>query len=201
MATWALRSPMAPRRPTESKPAPRDTYSEKSAPSSAMFHIQLYPPQSTAVRISTTVLWPMANQKPTETGCWPWSKSCLVTLSMAAKWSQSTACRKPKANAMKPCERTMGYVVLQKLRTQNKTPHAKRMPDNSCAARQKIGLEPAPPRPALRPTWGAALPQPWPPSKSRSGAEGPPACAEATRIPIGGRGTANGRSGGMGPLS
>mmetsp|Transcript_1431 Transcript_1431/g.2272 ORF Transcript_1431/g.2272 Transcript_1431/m.2272 type:complete len:303 (-) Transcript_1431:12-920(-) len=42
---------------------------------------------------------PIPNISPTETGIWPWPTSLRVTLSMAAMWSASTACLRPKVQA------------------------------------------------------------------------------------------------------
>ena len=49
-----------------------------------------------AEAIATTEAWPSEKKKPTPTGRWPSCISLRVTLSIAAIWSASTACRKPK---------------------------------------------------------------------------------------------------------
>ena len=47
-------------------------------------------------RLATTTLeWPRANQKPTDTGRLPSAISLRVVLSIAAMWSASKACRMP----------------------------------------------------------------------------------------------------------
>ena len=44
---------------------------------------------------TTAADWPKAKKRPTLTGRWPDCISLRVTLSIAAMWSASTACRRP----------------------------------------------------------------------------------------------------------
>ena len=46
--------------------------------------------------MNTTELWPRLNQNPTLSGRWPSVISLRVVLSMAAMWSASKACRRPR---------------------------------------------------------------------------------------------------------
>lgn len=92
----ALSRPIPASKVTERKPAIAATFSITAFEPD---HISEYPPATAAVSATTTALWPSANQKPTETGVWPRLSSWRVMLSMAAKWSQSTACLRPRTNA------------------------------------------------------------------------------------------------------
>ena len=60
--------------------------------------------------MTTTLEWPSANQKPTDTGRLPSAISLRVVLSMAAMWSASKACRMPSVYAVMP--RPMPYVLV-----------------------------------------------------------------------------------------
>ena len=54
------------------------------------------PPAIIAASTTTTLEWPSANQKPTDTGRLPSAISLRVVLSIAAMWSASKACRIPR---------------------------------------------------------------------------------------------------------
>ena len=72
-------------------------WSSSIAPASARI-----PRASRATMMKTTELWPRLNQNPTLNGRLPSVISFRVVLSMAAMWSASKACRRPRVYAVTP---------------------------------------------------------------------------------------------------
>jgi hypothetical protein len=62
-----------------------------------------------ALSRTTTVECPSEKKKPTATGRFPLCINLRVVLSMAAMWSGSTACRRPKPYAVNPRPSKSGY--------------------------------------------------------------------------------------------
>ena len=79
-------------------------------PSNSPLFCKYSAPHAVATQMmQTTPEWPRLNQRPTSRGCLPSAMSLLVTLSIAAMWSASTACRKPNDSARRPAEKRAGY--------------------------------------------------------------------------------------------
>ncbi len=96
MNAMRFSNPMMNRKPPEAKvPAVLST-AWTAEPSPASVAAARVPRAMSAVSTNTIPECPMANQNPTDLGRPPSAISLRVVLSIAAMWSASKACRRPK---------------------------------------------------------------------------------------------------------